>query len=222
MWGRSLYRNIQKFLLFQLTINVAACLIVLIGSLLGTDSPLTVTQMLWVNLIMDTFAAAALASLPPNEKVMDRKPRRSGPGGDFIVSRPMAVNIFVVGLLFVVSLLGILMYYTTMDGKLSSYELSVFFTTFVMLQFWNMFNAKAFGDTKSAFSDMKSSKTFLLVALFILIGQYLIVTFGGEMFSVVRLAWRDWGIIVGGTSIVLWIGETIRLIRRMKSKRKRY
>ncbi len=218
MWGRSLYRNIQKFLLFQLTINVAACLIVLVGSLLGTDSPLTVTQMLWVNLIMDTFAAAALASLPPNEKVMDRKPRKSGPHGDFIVSRPMAINIFVVGLLFVIALLSILIYYTATGGKLNSYELSMFFTTFVMLQFWNMFNAKAFGDTKSAFSDMKSSKTFLLVALLILIGQYLIVTFGGEMFSVVPLSWRDWGIIIGGTSIVLWIGEGLRLIRRLMKK----
>ena len=106
MWGRSLYRNIQKFLLFQLTINVAACLIVLLGSLLGTESPLTITQMLWVNLIMDTFAAGALASLPPNERVMKDKPRRSGKDGDFIITRPMAYNIFGVGFAFVVILMA--------------------------------------------------------------------------------------------------------------------
>ena len=218
MWGRSLYRNIQKFLLFQLTINVAACLIVLVGSLMGTESPLTVTQMLWVNLIMDTFAAAALASLPPNNKVMDSKPRKSGVGGDFIVSRPMTWNIFAVGLLFVAALLGVLVYYNTSTDGLTPYKLSMFFTLFVMLQFWNMFNAKAFGDSKSAFADLQSSKTFLLVALLILIGQYLIVTFGGEMFSVVALSWKDWGYIIGSTSIVLWIGEAIRLFRRLAGK----
>ncbi|GHU82672.1 calcium-translocating P-type ATPase, PMCA-type [Bacteroidia bacterium] len=215
MWGRSLYRNIQKFLLFQLTINVAACLIVLFGSLLGTDSPLTVTQMLWVNLIMDTFAAAALASLPPNPKVMDSKPRKSGTHGDFIITRPMTWNIFVVGFIFVVVLLGILLYFMHENGALTPYELSIFFTTFVMLQFWNMFNAKASGDIKSVFADLKDSKIFLFVCLIILIGQYLIVTFGGQMFSVVPLSWRDWGIIIGATSIVLWVGEIIRGVKRL-------
>ncbi|GHT33388.1 calcium-translocating P-type ATPase, PMCA-type [Bacteroidia bacterium] len=215
MWGRSLYRNIQKFLLFQLTINVAACLIVLFGSLLGTDSPLTVTQMLWVNLIMDTFAAAALASLPPNPKVMDSKPRKSSTHGDFIITRPMTWNIFVVGFIFVVVLLGILLYFMHENGALTPYELSIFFTTFVMLQFWNMFNAKASGDTKSVFADLKDSKIFLFVCLIILIGQYLIVTFGGQMFSVVPLSWRDWGIIIGATSIVLWVGEIIRGVKRL-------
>ncbi|MDR1201459.1 MAG: calcium-translocating P-type ATPase, PMCA-type [Tannerellaceae bacterium] len=218
MWGRSLYRNIQKFLLFQLTINVAACLIVLIGSLLGTESPLTVTQMLWVNLIMDTFAAAALASLPPNKKVMDRKPRKSGPNGDFIISRPMIFTIFVVGLLFVIILLGVLLYFNQVDGGISAYHLSMFFTLFVMLQFWNMFNAKAFADNKSAFAGLKDSKTFLLVSLLIVIGQYLIVTFGGEMFNVVPLSWRDWGIIIVSTSVVLWIGEVIRFVKRLTHK----
>ncbi|MDR0750525.1 MAG: calcium-translocating P-type ATPase, PMCA-type [Tannerellaceae bacterium] len=218
MWGRSLYRNIQKFLLFQLTINVAACLIVLIGSLLGTESPLTVTQMLWVNLIMDTFAAAALASLPPNKKVMDRKPRKSGPDGDFIISRPMAFTIFVVGLLFVIVLLGVLLYFNRADGGISAYHLSMFFTLFVMLQFWNMFNAKAFAGNKSAFANLKDSKTFLLVSLLIITGQYLIVTFGGEMFNVVPLSWRDWGIIIASTSVVLWIGEGIRLAKRLARK----
>jgi Ca2+-transporting ATPase len=217
-WGRSLYRNIHKFLLFQLTINVAACLIVLIGSLLGTESPLTVTQMLWVNLIMDTFAAAALASLPPNKKVMDRKPRKSGPNGDFIISRPMVFTIFTVGLLFVVVLVGVLVYFNYIDGTISAYHLSMFFTLFVMLQFWNMFNAKAFADSKSAFANLKDSKTFLLVCLLIVVGQYLIVTFGGEMFNVVPLSWPDWGMIIASTSVVLWIGEAIRLVKRLTHK----
>jgi Ca2+-transporting ATPase len=212
MWGRSLYQNIQKFILFQLTINVVACVIVLVGSFLGTESPLTVTQMLWVNLIMDTFAAGALASLPPNERVMKNKPRKSGPKGDFIISRRMANRIFSVGILFVVFLLAVLIYFNHTDGELTAYELSQFFSIFVLLQFWNMFNAKAFGTNKSAFAELKESKGFLSVALLILIGQYLIVTFGGQMFSVVPLSWADWGYIIAGTSIVLWIGEIIRLL----------
>ena len=215
MWGRSLYRNIQKFLLFQLTINVAACLIVLLGSLLGTESPLTITQMLWVNLIMDTFAAGALASLPPNERVMKDKPRRSGKDGDFIITRPMAYNIFGVGLAFVIVLMGLLLRFHAQDG-LTPHDLSWFFSFFVMLQFWNMFNAKAFMEDRSAFANLKESKSFLTVALLIIAGQYLIVTFGGEMFSVVPLSWKDWGTIIGSTSLVLWIGEIGRLIERWR------
>ena len=215
MWGRSLYRNIQKFLLFQLTINVAACLIVLMGSLLGTESPLTITQMLWVNLIMDTFAAGALASLPPNERVMKDRPRRSGKDGDFIITRPMAYNIFGVGFAFVAILMGILFYFHAQNG-LTPHDLSWFFSFFVMLQFWNMFNAKAFMEGRSAFANLKESKSFLFVALIIVIGQYLIVTFGGPMFSVIPLSLKDWGIIIGSTSLVLWIGELGRLISRMK------
>ena len=213
MWGRSLYRNIQKFLLFQLTINVAACLIVLLGSLIGTESPLTITQMLWVNLIMDTFAAGALASLPPNERVMRDKPRRSGEHGDFIITRPMAYTIFGVGLAFVVVLMGLLLHFHAGSG-LSAHDLSWFFSFFVMLQFWNMFNAKAFMEGTSAFARLGESKSFLLVAAIILVGQYLIVTFGGEMFNVTPLPWRDWGIIIGASSLVLWIGELLRLFRR--------
>ena len=217
MWGRSLYRNIQKFLLFQLTINVAACLIVLLGSLFGTESPLTITQMLWVNLIMDTFAAGALASLPPNERVMKDKPRRSGKDGDFIITRPMAYNIFGVGIAFVVILMGVLYYFHTQTG-LTPHDLSWFFSFFVMLQFWNMFNAKAFMEGRSAFANLKESKSFLFVALLIIIGQYLIVTFGGEMFSVVPLSLKDWGIIIGLSSLVLWIGEIARGISRLIRK----
>lgn len=216
MWGRSLYQNIQKFVLFQLTINVVACVIVLLGSLLGTESPLTVTQMLWVNLIMDTFAAAALASLPHREKVMNYKPRKSGPNGDFIISRRMAYSIFGVGFAFVLILLGILCYFQRDGEGFSAHELSMFFTIFVMMQFWNMFNAKAFGDTRSAFAEMKASKVFLLVALLIVVGQYLIVTFGGKMFSVVPLSLKDWGWIIVLTSPVLWVGEIMRLIKRVR------
>lgn len=219
MWGRSLYRNIQKFLLFQLTINVAACFIVLLGSLLGAESPLTITQMLWVNLIMDTFAAGALASLPPNERVMKDQPRKSGEGGDFIITRPMAYNIFGVGLTFVAILIGLLLYIQTQESlspEKHEYFLSWFFSFFVMLQFWNMFNAKAFMEGRSAFANLKECKSFLFVALLIIIGQYLIVTFGGEMFNVTPLTWKDWGIIIGSTSLVLWIGEIARLISRVR------
>ncbi len=213
MWGRSLYRNIQRFLLFQLTINVAACVIVLLGSLIGTESPLTITQMLWVNLIMDTFAAAALASLPPNEKVMDEKPRRSGEHGDFIITRPMAYRIFGVGLAFVAILTGLLLYFHASDG-LSPHDLSWFFSFFVMLQFWNMFNAKAFLEGTSAFAHLSQNKSFLFVAAVILIGQILIVTFGGEMFNVEPLPLTDWAMIIGSSSLVLWIGELARLFNR--------
>lgn len=213
MWGRSLYRNIQRFLLFQLTINVAACLIVLLGSLIGTESPLTITQMLWVNLIMDTFAAGALASLPPTERVMNDKPRRSGPDGDFIITRPMAYRIFGVGIVFVAVLMGLLLHFHASEG-LSAHDLSWFFSFFVMLQFWNMFNAKAFMEGTSAFAHMKESKSFLFVAALILVGQYLIVTFGGQMFNVVPLSWKDWGVIIGSSSLVLWVGEIARLFKK--------
>ena len=213
MWGRSLYRNIQRFLLFQLTINVAACLIVLFGSLIGTESPLTITQMLWVNLIMDTFAAGALASLPPTERVMNDKPRRSGPNGDFIITKPMAYRIFSVGIIFVIVLMGLLLHFHSSEG-LSAHDLSWFFSFFVMLQFWNMFNAKAFMDGRSAFADLKECKSFLFVAALILVGQYLIVTFGGPMFNVIPLSWKDWGIIIGSSSLVLWVGEVARLFKK--------
>lgn len=213
MWGRSLYRNIQRFLLFQLTINVAACVIVLLGSLIGTESPLTITQMLWVNLIMDTFAAGALASLPPNERVMNDKPRKSGKDGDFIITRPMSVRIFGVGLAFVVVLMGLLLHFHASDG-LSLHDLSWFFSFFVMLQFWNMFNAKAFMEGTSAFANMKASKGFLGVAALILVGQIMIVSLGGPMFNVVPLSIQDWLTIIGSSSLVLWIGEIARLFNR--------
>ncbi|MBR5456274.1 MAG: calcium-translocating P-type ATPase, PMCA-type [Bacteroidaceae bacterium] len=212
MWGRSLYKNIQRFLLFQLTINVAACIIVMVGSLIGTDSPLTITQMLWVNLIMDTFAAGALASLPPSWKVMKERPRKSGANGDFIITRSMALNILVVGAIFVAVQLALLLWLGK-DG-LTPYEQSEFFTFFVMLQFWNMFNAKAYMTGASAFKGLGDNPAFLLVCALILVGQFLIVTFGGEMFNVVPLTARSWGIIIASTSIVLWVGELCRLFRK--------
>ena len=215
MWGRSLYKNIQRFLLFQLTINVAACLIVMIGSLVGTSSPLTITQMLWVNLIMDTFAAGALASLPPNWSVMKERPRKSGENGDFIITKPMARSIFGVGFLFVVIQVAMLVWLNA-DGMLTPYEQSVFFTFFVMLQFWNMFNAKAYMTGCSAFKGLLSNHTFLAVCALIVVGQVLIVSFGGVMFNVVPLSLESWAVITASTSVVLWVGEIVRLIKRKK------
>lgn len=211
MWGRSLYHNIQRFILFQLTINLSALLIVLLGSLLGHQLPLTVTQMLWVNMIIDTFAAGALASLPPDPNVMNEKPRKSS---DFIITRQMKRHILGIGITFTVLLLGMMYFFTNEQGEISRYDLSVFFTTFVMLQFWNMFNAKAFMSGGSAFKNLKESAGFLVVMLIIPIGQFLIVEFGGNVFRTVPLTLRDWGIITGATSLVLWIGELMRLFKK--------
>ena len=213
MWGRSLYRNIQRFLLFQLTINVAACFIVMLGSLIGSSSPLTITQMLWVNLIMDTFAAGALASLPPSMDVMKDRPRKSGTDGDFIITKTMATTIFIVAAIFV-AVQMLVLYNFNADGTLTPYEQSWFFTFFVMLQFWNMFNAKAFMTKKSAFKGLSQSSSFLFVAFIILIGQYLIVTFGGEMFNVTPLSLHSWIVIIAITSPVLFIGEIIRFFKK--------
>lgn len=226
MWGRSLYQNIQRFILFQVTVNVAACLIVLAGAFIGMQSPLTVTQMLWVNLIMDTFAAMALASLPPNPAVMRDAPRSRTA---FIINGPMWMSIIGVGGLFFFMLLGLLWYFEHTDittltdiGRvtfsrvntgLSDYELSLFFTIFVFLQFWNMFNARAFETGRSAF-HFKGCRGFVVIAAAIFFGQILIVQLGGQLFNVVPLKLIDWTIIIGSTSLVLWIGELIRLFQR--------
>ena len=223
MWGRSLYLNIQRFILFQLTVNVAACLTVLFGAFTGTESPLTVTQMLWVNLILDTFAAMALASLPPSPQVMNAPPRdRSA----FIITSHMKRRIISTGGLFFLLMMVLLYLFRHADvesllqpwhldfsspGHISPYELSLFFTLFVMLQFWNLFNARAFGTGRSAF-HIAHCDGFVFIALLILVGQYLIVTFGGTMFSVVPLKAADWGIVIAATSAVLWVGELRRLI----------
>ena len=238
MWGRSLYLNIQRFVLFQMTINVAACLVVMLGALLGTDAVLTVTQMLWVNLIMDTFAALALASLPPTESVMHEKPRSKDA---HILTKPMIKSIFTVGSVFVVILLGFIQYFkhaevtTLLDFSLrnylanffnfnivdaysyTTYEHSLTFTIFVFLQFWNLFNAKAFHTGKSGFSNpTRTFGGFELALVIILIGQFLIITIGGEMFSVEPLKWQDWLICFIGTSPVIIIGELIRFLKKEK------
>ncbi len=228
MWGRSLYQNIQRFILFQMTVNVAACLIVLAGAFMGTESPLTVTQMLWVNLIMDTFAAMALASLPPSESVMKDKPRDRRA---FIIDKIMGWGIVATGVIFFALLLVLLYIFQHADitsltdlmhltlgtsGKhLTPYELSMFFTIFVMLQFWNMFNARAFKTGRSAF-HFKGCNGFGLIALVILLGQVFIVTVGGEMFNVTPIKPLDWAIIIVGTSVVLWVGELLRLFTRRR------
>lgn len=230
MWGRSLYQNIQRFILFQMTVNVVACLIVLVGAFFDTQSPLTVTQMLWVNLIMDTFAAMALASLPPNETVMRGKPRdRSA----FIINKSMKWNILFIGLLFTFILLAFYYLFENYDvvslfalvdtdialqeqRGLSAYEISLFFTIFVMLQFWNMFNARAIATGHSAFNEISSCRGFVSIVALIFFGQILIVELGGAMFNVVPLSISDWLITVGATSLVLWIGEFVRLVSPAK------
>lgn len=231
MWGRSLFLNIRRFVMFQLTVNVAACLIVLAGAFMGTESPLTVTQMLWVNLIMDTFAAMALASLPPDRSVMDEAPRRRS---DFIINRPMWGSIIEVGIIFFFLLLGLLWYFSHTDitslsqmfrapfseeaHDLTPYELSLFFTIFVFLQFWNMFNARGFATHHSAFHFAHCTE-FLLIAAAIFVGQIAIVEIGGEFFNVTPLSLSDWLTIIGSTSLVLWIGEVFRLFSHRKKSR---
>ena len=240
MWGRSLYLNIQRFILFQMTINVAACLIVLIGAVLGTTSPLTVTQMLWINLIMDTFAAMALASLPPDESVMKDKPRERTA---FIITKDMGRRIIGIGLLFVVVLFGFIQYFGHCEvGSLADFsfhdyfsnffkfrhvnrnidakELSMLFTIFVFMQFWNIFNAKAYHTGQSALKGLLHkdvSRGFGITLLIIALGQVLIVTFGGEMFNVMPLPLGDWIRIVLGTSVILWIGEIERLVKKKRN-----
>ena len=226
MWGRSLYRNIQRFILFQLTVNVVACLTVLVGAVCDTQSPLTVTQMLWVNLIMDTFAAMALASLPPSEQVMREKPRDRR---RFIISRPMKQFILGVGLALSVVLLALYFLYEHTPGemvdgryvRITSRELSQFFTIFVMLQFWNLFNAKAFLTGKSAFHRLGECKEFLLIAALIFFGQILIVQFGKKMFNVIPLSLTEWLLIVVGTSSVLLLGELKRIIDRVRLRKRK-
>lgn len=215
MWGRSLYKNIQRFIVFQLTINFVALLIVLLGSFVGTALPLTVTQMLWVNLIMDTFAALALASIPPSEDVMNEKPRRST---DFIISKAMRYNIFGVGTVFLIVLMGMIYYFTNAESGMTVHRLTIFFTFFVMLQFWNLFNARVFGTNDSAFKGLTKSYGMELIVIAILGGQILIVQFGGAVFRTEPLDWQTWLVIIGASSLVLWVGELIRFVQRLIHK----
>ena len=218
MWGRSLYRNLQRFLFFQLVVNVTALLLVLGGSIIGPEMPLTVTQILWVNLIMDTFAALALASLPPSHEVMNDKPRKAT---DFIINKGMAFGILFCGIAFFIVMFAMLIYCERRGkGGVDVHELTVFFTTFVMIQFWNLFNAKSLGSNRTAFRHFLKDKGMILVLALVLVGQWLIVTFGGEMFRTVPLSLTEWLVIIGATSIVLWVGEIWRAFKRLLVKRK--
>ena len=218
MWGRSLYRNLQRFLFFQLVVNVAALLLVLGGSIIGTEMPLTVTQILWVNLIMDTFAALALASLPPSHEVMNDKPRKAT---DFIINKGMAFGILFCGIAFFIVMFAMLIYCERRGkGGVDVHELTVFFTTFVMIQFWNLFNAKSLGSNRTAFRHFLKDKGMILVLALVLVGQWLIVTFGGEMFRTVPLSLTEWLVIIGATSIILWVGEIWRAFKRLLARRK--
>ena len=218
MWGRSLYRNLQRFLFFQLVVNVAALLLVLGGSVIGTEMPLTVTQILWVNLIMDTFAALALASLPPSHEVMSDKPRKAS---DFIINRSIGFGILFCGIVFFLVMFALLVYCERRGkGGVDVHELTMFFTTFVMIQFWNLFNAKALMSHHTAFRHFLKDKGMILVLVLVLVGQWIIVTFGGEMFRTTPLTLHEWLLIIGSTSVVLWAGELWRTFKRMIAKRR--
>lgn len=217
MWGRSLYRNLQRFLFFQLVVNVAALLLVLGGSVIGTEMPLTVTQILWVNLIMDTFAALALASLPPSHEVMKDKPRKAS---DFIINKSIGFGILFCGIVFFLVMFALLVYCERRGkGGVDVHELTMFFTTFVMIQFWNLFNAKALMSHHTAFRHFLKDKGMILVLVLVLVGQWIIVTFGGEMFRTTPLSLHEWLLIIGSTSVVLWVGELWRGFKRMIAKR---
>ena len=218
MWGRSLYRNLQRFLFFQLVVNVAALLLVLGGSVIGTEMPLTVTQILWVNLIMDTFAALALASLPPSHEVMKDKPRKAS---DFIINKSIGFGILFCGIVFFLVMFALLVYCERRGkGGVDVHELTMFFTTFVMIQFWNLFNAKALMSHHTAFRHFLKDKGMILVLVLVLLGQWIIVTFGGEMFRTTPLSLYEWLLIIGSTSVVLWAGELWRTFKRMIAKRR--
>ena len=227
MWGRSLYQNIQRFLLFQLTVNVTACFLVLCGAFMGTESPLTVTQMLWINLIMDTFAAMALASLPPSESVMKDKPRDRNA---FILNKPMLREIIGVGGFFFLMLLGMLYIFQHAEvnqltdllhlqlgakGHVSTYELTLLFTTFVMTHFFYLFNARAFETGRSAL-HFKGCNGLLTIVAIILIGQIAMVEIPGlqQFFNVEGLKLIDWVIIIIGSSFVLWVREIWHLLTK--------
>lgn len=218
MWGRSLYRNLQRFLFFQLVVNVAALLLVLGGSVIGTEMPLTVTQILWVNLIMDTFAALALASLPPSHEVMKDKPRKAS---DFIINKSIGFGILFCGIVFFLVMFALLVYCERRGkGGVDVHELTMFFTTFVMIQFWNLFNAKALMSHHTAFRHSLKDKGMILVLVLVLVGQWIIVTFGGEMFRTTPLSLHEWLLTIGSTSVVLWVGELWRTFKRMIAKRR--
>lgn len=210
MWGRSLYKNIQRFIFFQLIVNVTALLLVLFGSFVGTELPLTITQILWINLIMDTFAAMALASLPPSREVMQEKPR---PKDAFIINKGMMRGIGIIGGLFFLCTFVMLWYFERIKG-VDPQELTIFFCVFVMLQWWNLFNARTLGSHHSAFRRLWACRGFMFVLALVLIGQWLIVTYGGQMFRTEPLSLRVWLYIIISTSPVVWVGEIYRKVKR--------
>ena len=213
-WGRSLYRNIQKFIVFQLTVNVAACGIAALGPFIGVDLPLTVTQMLWVNLIMDTFAALALATEPPSDDVMNCAPRNKLA---FIITPDMWKWILGLGVAFIAALIAYVIHITPEGGgDPSRHDVTLLFTGFVMLQFWNLFNARVYGSDKSCLSGILSNKSFLLIAAVILFGQVLAVEFGGNVFRTESLSLQEWLILAAVTSPVLIVGEIVRFIARAR------
>ena len=214
MWGRSLYKNIQRFIFFQLIVNVTALLLVLFGAFIGTEMPLTITQILWVNLIMDTFAAMALASLPPSREVLQDKPRSKDA---FIITRPMLRGICIIGGLFFVVTAAMLWYFERV-ASVDAVELTIFFTLFVLMQWWNLFNARMLGSNHSAFRRLWACRGFLLVLAIVLVGQWLIVTFGGQMFRTVPLSWQTWLWMFAVTSPVLWAGELYRMSMKWMKK----
>ena len=217
MWGRSLYKNIQRFLYFQLVINLTVLLLVLGVALMGLEMPLTITQILWINLIMDTFAAMALASLSPSLDLLKEKPRKSS---DFIISKSIFQSIIGVSVLFFGILISMLYIYNNhTNGNINTHELTILFTVFVMLQVWNLFNAKVLGTIQSAFQGLTKEKGFLFVLLIIGIGQWIIVTFGGKMFRTEPLSLVEWGVLTIVTSPVLWVGELYRLVKRITTNK---
>ncbi len=211
MWGRSLYRNIQRFVLFQLTINVVAIVVCSAGALVGTDMPLTVVQILWVNIIMDTFAAMAMASLPPDPGVMRDRPRSRD---SFIISPDMARTLFTCAAVMVAALLAMLFAWAGPSGDLDIRHLTLFFSAFVFFQFWNMFNAKGFAEKHAAVGGVAHCRGFLFILTAIAAGQIVIVEIGGEVFRTVPLSGPEWGAVIGGTSLLAFGGELVRALRR--------
>ena len=223
LWGRSLYSNIQRFILFQLAVNVCACLVVAICSFFSKQPALTVTQMLWVNLIMDTFAALALASLPPNSVLMKQRPRDSQAS---IITSSMMKFIMISGTVFAVLMIGLYYYFVReanggrvfmrgINPNINPHEMGIFFSVFVFLQFWNMLNARAFATGKSAFNNMEDSKVFWSVAVVIFVGQIVLVQFFSPLFNCAPLDFNTWLWIILGTFPVFLIGHIVNRIKNI-------
>ncbi len=202
-WGRSLYKNIKNFLFFQLSINVSACLIAVFGPLVGVEMPFTVIQFLWINLVMDSLAAIALTSEPADERVLSEKPRDRR---QFIIDKSLAKSIFGFGI-FVWILCTFVLWGMKHTEFLSKIDLTVFFASYMVINLWNMFNARVIGKNKSVFSGLKSNYKFTGILLFILAVTILLVQFGGEVFQTHPLSWKTWLTIILVTSPVMIVRE---------------